>query len=71
MVLILIIIMLIIFNNVFAHKLYYYAYDSNVAGSFSKQLSCSEDTNAHAQLIPRGCINEYTYKNGVQFEVRS
>ena len=54
MVLILIIIMLIIFKNVFAHKLYYYAYDSNVAGSFSKQLSCSEDTNAHAQLIPRG-----------------
>ena len=39
------------FKNVFAHKLYYYAY---VAGSFSKQLSCSEDTNAHAQLIPRG-----------------
>ena len=34
------------FKNVFAHKLYYYA---NVAGSFlflSKQLSCSEDTNA-------------------------
>ena len=43
------------FKNVFAHELYYYAYDSNVAGSFlflSKQLSCSEDTNAHAQLIP-------------------
>ena len=57
MVLILIIIMLIILRMYFAHKLYYYAYDSNVASSFlflSKQLSCSEDTNAHAQLIPRG-----------------
>ena len=35
------------FKNVFAHKLYYYAYDSNIAGSFSKQLSCSEDANTH------------------------
>ena len=42
------------FKNVFAHKLYYYAYDSNVTGSFSKQLSCSEDTNAQEQLSPRG-----------------
>ena len=45
------------FKNVFAHKLYYYAYNSNVAGSFlflSKQLSCSEDTNSHAQLITCG-----------------
>ena len=30
-----------------------------------------QDTNAHAQLIPRGSINEYTYKNGVQFEIKS
>ena len=49
MVLILIIIMLNILRMYLHHKLYYYAYDSNVAGSFSKQLSCSEDTNAHAQ----------------------
>ena len=41
-------------KNVFAQKLYYYAYNSNVASSYSKQLSCSEDTNEHAQLIPRG-----------------
>ena len=43
------------FKNVFAHKLYYYADDSNVgciAGSFQK--TTFEDTNAHAQLIPRG-----------------
>ena len=33
------------------------------------QLPCSEDTNAHAQLIPRGSINEYTYENGVQSEI--
>ena len=58
-------------KNVFAHKLHYYAYDSNVAGSFSKQLSCSEDINAHAQLIPHGLINEYTYKSGIQFEIKS
>ena len=30
------------------------------------QLPCSEYTNVHAQLI-----NEYTYKNGVQFEINS
>ena len=35
------------------------------------QLPCSEDTNAHAQLIPRGSINEYTIENGVQFNSRS
>ena len=28
---------------------------------------CSEYTNAHAQLIPRGLINE----NGVRFEIKS
>ena len=39
-------------KNVFAQKLHYYAYDSNVAG---KQFSCSEDTNAHAcAIIPCG-----------------
>ena len=32
---------------------------------------CSEYTNAHALLIPRGSINEYTYENGVQFEIKS
>ena len=35
------------------------------------QLPCSEYTNAHAYLIPRGLINEYTYENGVQFEIKS
>ena len=41
------------FKNIFAHKLYYYAYDSNVGyvpGSFKKTASCFEDTNVHAQL---------------------
>ena len=32
------------------------------------QLPCSEDTNAHAQLILRGSI---TYENGVLFEIKS
>ena len=36
--------------HVFAQKLYYYAYDSNIAVS----VNSSEDTNAHAELIPRG-----------------
>ena len=35
------------------------------------QLPSSEDTNAHAQLIPRGLDNEYTYENGVQFEIKT
>ena len=35
------------------------------------QLPCSNYTNAHAYLIPYGSINEYTYENGVQFEIKS
>ena len=35
------------------------------------QLPCSEYTNAHAQLISRGSINEYTYENGDNFEIKS
>ena len=35
------------------------------------QLPFSEYRNAHAQLIPRASINEYTYENGVQFEIKS
>ena len=34
------------------------------------QLRCSEDTNARAQLIPCGLINEYTYENGIQFKIK-
>ena len=48
------ILIIIIFIIVFAHKFYYYAALSPF------QVPCSEDTNAHAQLIPRGSINEYT-----------
>ena len=38
------------------HKLYYYAYDSNVAISFLFLINrfCSEDINVHVKLIPRG-----------------
>ena len=25
----------------------------------------------HVHLIPRGSINEYTYENGIQFEIKS
>ena len=47
MVLILIIIMLIILRMyLLTNFITIYAYDS--------KLSCSEDRNAHAQLIPRG-----------------
>ena len=35
------------------------------------QLPCSEDTNAHAQLIPCGSFNQCTYKNGVKFKIKS
>ena len=39
---------------------------------YGTQLKSSiKDTNAHAQLISRGSINEYTYENGVQFEINS
>ena len=48
------ILIIIIFIIVFAHKFYYYAALSPF------QVPCSEDTNAHAQQIPRGSINEYT-----------
>ena len=48
MVLVLIIIMLIIL------RMYLLTNFITMIGSFSKQLSCPEDTNAHAQLIPRG-----------------
>ena len=47
MVLILITIMLIIFKMYLPTN--FITYDSNVAGSFSKLRSCSDDRNAHAQ----------------------
>ena len=58
---VLIIIFKLYYKNAFAHKCYY-AYNCK-----QLQFSCSEDTNAHAQLKPRGSINECTYENGVQF----
>ena len=36
------------YKTVFAHKFYYYAYDSNATSTFS--FSCSEYTNVNAQL---------------------
>ena len=31
------------------------------------QVQCSEDTNVHVARL----MNEYTYENGVQFEIKS
>ena len=59
------------FKNVFAHKLYYYAYDSNIASSFLFLSFHVLRTQCACAIIPRGYINEYTYKNGVQFKIKS
>ena len=53
------------FKNVFAHKFYYYAYDSHSISFHFLRIQmrmCNQ--------IPRGSINEYTYQNGVQFEIK-
>ena len=56
MALILIIIIIIhCYKNVFAHKRYYYAYDSNA-------------TSISASMFR---VHKYTYENGVQFEIKS
>ena len=67
------ILIIIIFKNVFAHKCYYYAYDSNATSTFSFSASmfrvykCACVTKFHmAQLM-----NTYTYENGVQFKIQS
>ena len=46
MVLIIMLIIVHAYKNLFAHKFYYYAYDSNIA----RTSLFSQDTNAHEQL---------------------
>ena len=54
--------------DVFAHKFYYYVYDSNATSLFCfhvlKIQMCMHNS------IPRGSINQYTYENGIQFEIK-
>ena len=54
--------------DVFAHKFYYYVYDSNATSLFCfhvlKIQMCMRNS------IPRGSINQYTYENGIQFEIK-
>ena len=52
---------LILIINVFAHK----RIQQTFSASMFRVHKCA------CVIIPRGSINEYTYENGVQFEIKS
>ena len=70
MALILIIIIIIdYYKDVFAHEFYYHVYDFNATSTFCFHVLKIQMRMRNS--IPGGSINQYTYENGVQFEIKS